>query len=68
VLGNGSVNTFPQHKRSTIGRPLLGNGLVDVRSGQQKTVFSMVSIQSGYEISSVGSQSSRERESKVRIE
>jgi hypothetical protein len=25
LLGNGSVNTFPQHKRSTIGHPLLGN-------------------------------------------
>jgi hypothetical protein len=36
LLGNGSVNTFQQHKRSTTeGHPLLGNALVDVRSGQQ---------------------------------
>jgi hypothetical protein len=35
LLGNGYVNTFPWHKHSTIGHPLLGNGLVDVCSGQQ---------------------------------
>jgi hypothetical protein len=31
LLGNGSVNTFQQHKRSTIeGHPLIGNGLVNM--------------------------------------
>jgi hypothetical protein len=31
LLGNGSVNIFPQHKRSTIERhPLLGNGIVNM--------------------------------------
>jgi hypothetical protein len=40
--------TFPQHKSSTTGDPLLGNGSVYARSGQQKTVFSVVSAQGGY--------------------
>jgi hypothetical protein len=36
LLDNSWVYTFPQHKRSTIeGHPLLGNGSVHARSGQE---------------------------------
>jgi hypothetical protein len=49
LLGNGSVNVFAQHKRSIIeGHILLGNEQVDARSGHEKTVFSVGSMQSGY--------------------
>jgi hypothetical protein len=49
LLGNGSVNTFPQKQTlGTIERSLLGNGPVNKHSSQQKTVFSVWSAQSGY--------------------
>jgi hypothetical protein len=47
-LGNGSVNTFPKHTRSTIGHPFLSNGSINRHSLQQKTVFSMESVQRSY--------------------
>jgi hypothetical protein len=49
LLGNESINTLPQHKRSKIKWYLhLGNGPVDERSGKQKTMFPVGSVQSGY--------------------
>jgi hypothetical protein len=51
-----SVNTFPQHKRSTMeGHPLLGNGQVEALS-EEKTVLFMGYVQSGCEKSSAGPQ------------
>jgi hypothetical protein len=48
VASNGSVNTFPQHKHTTIEwRPLPDNGPVVAPSGQQKMVFSVGTVQSG---------------------
>jgi hypothetical protein len=49
LLGNGSVNTFPNHTLSTIeGHPLLGNGPINTNSWQQKTVFSVGSVPRSY--------------------
>jgi hypothetical protein len=42
LLGNGSVNTFPQYKLSTIEwHPLLGNEQVNTHSEREKTVISV---------------------------
>jgi hypothetical protein len=55
LLGNGSVNIFPQHKRSTIeGHPLLSNGPVNMHSSREKKVFSVGSVRSGYDQYSAG--------------
>jgi hypothetical protein len=55
LLGNGSVNRFPQkQKRGTIGRPLLGTRPVITHSEQEKALFSVGSTQSGYRKCSAG--------------
>jgi hypothetical protein len=48
LLGKGSVNTFPKHTLSKIGHQLLDNGPINTYSWQQKTVFSLGSVQNNY--------------------
>jgi hypothetical protein len=50
LLGNGSLNTFPQKQtRGTTGDLLLGNGALN-RLYQQYRLFSVGSVQSDYKI------------------
>jgi hypothetical protein len=60
--GNGSVNTFPWRKRTTIGYPWLVNGSVDALSGQHLFYGSASRLYKQYRTESEWSESSALKE------